>query len=152
MSQPSERSAQDPLSRRQNEDFFRGNDTYARNVTRLETYMNISAAVSNAIAGARRLLDVGNGGVFVYNTTLATEIVGVDLFLGDHAPSATPANVVLRQGDAWRCRSPTRATTSSSTTRSSTTWSAATSTRRSPTSGSRSAKHDGCWSPAGSSS
>jgi SAM-dependent methyltransferase len=100
MSQPSERSAQDPLSRRQNEDFFRGNDTYARNVTRLETYMNISAAVSNAIAGARRLLDVGNGGVFVYNTTLATDIVGVDLFLGDHAPSATPANVVLRQGDA----------------------------------------------------
>jgi SAM-dependent methyltransferase len=43
---------------------------------------------------------VGNGGVFVYDTSLATEIMGVDLFLGDHAPVATPANVVLRQGDA----------------------------------------------------
>jgi hypothetical protein len=96
MSQPAERPAQDPLSRRQNEGFFRGNDTYTRNVTRLETYMNIRAAVSDAIAEARRLLDVGNGGVFVYDTSLAAEIVGVDLF--DHAPAATPANVVLRQG------------------------------------------------------
>jgi SAM-dependent methyltransferase len=100
MSQPVERSAQDPLSRRQNEGFFRGNDTYARNVTRLETYTNIRVAVSDAIAGPRRLLDLGNGGVFVYDTSLAAEIVGVDLFLGDDAPIATPANVLLRQGDA----------------------------------------------------
>jgi hypothetical protein len=45
--------------------------------------MNIRAVVSAAIAGARRLLDEGNGGVFVYDTNLAVEIAGVDLFLDD---------------------------------------------------------------------
>ena len=42
-----------------------------------------SVEVNAAIAGTQRLLDVGNGGVFDYDTQLVPEIVGVDLFLDE---------------------------------------------------------------------
>jgi SAM-dependent methyltransferase len=90
---------QDTVSVEKNKSFFADNTTYARNVARLETYRNIRAAVNAAIAGRRRLLDIGNGGVFDYDTRLVEEIVGVDLFLGEAAPEV-PKNVTLRRGDA----------------------------------------------------
>ena len=88
------------MSRRQNRRFFAGNDRYARDLGELETYRNIRLAVTNAIVAARRMLDVGNGGVFAYDTQLVGEIVGVDLFLDDIGPSGLPPNVTLRRGDA----------------------------------------------------
>lgn len=91
--------AQDALSVEKNKSFFDGNAKYARNVEGLTTYRNIRAAVNEAIEGTRRLLDIGNGGVFDYDTELAGEIVGVDLFL-DETPRDLPANVTLRRGDA----------------------------------------------------
>ncbi len=91
--------AQDAVSVEKNKSFFADNATYARNVTRLTTYRNIRSEVNAAIAGRRRLLDIGNGGVFDYDTQLVEEIVGVDLFLGDTAPDV-PKNVTLRRGNA----------------------------------------------------
>jgi SAM-dependent methyltransferase len=91
---------QDVTSRRQNRRFFAGNDRYARDLGELETYRNIRLAVTNAIVGARRMLDVGNGGVFAYDTQVVGEIVGVDLFLDDIGVSGLPPNVTLRRGDA----------------------------------------------------
>jgi SAM-dependent methyltransferase len=91
--------AQDARSAEQNSRFFAGNEKYARMVAGLATYRNIREAVNESITGRKRLLDIGNGGVFDYDTELAGEIVGVDLFL-DGDGLLTPPNVTLRRGDA----------------------------------------------------
>ncbi len=46
------------------------------------------------------MLDVGNGGVFEYDTTSSSEIVAVDLFLDRLPASHFPPNVTPRKGDA----------------------------------------------------
>jgi SAM-dependent methyltransferase len=92
-------AGQDAASAAKNAGFFAGNEHFAELIDSLETYRHIRQALDGAIAGAGRLLDVGNGGVFAYDTSLAREIVGVDLcFTG--TPPKTPANVTLRPGDA----------------------------------------------------
>lgn len=91
--------SQDAISVEKNKSFFADNTVYAQNVAELTTYKNIRAAVNDAIAGTRMLLDIGNGGVFDYDTSRAEKIVGVDLFLDESAPPV-PANVTLRRGDA----------------------------------------------------
>jgi SAM-dependent methyltransferase len=78
-------------------------------VQTLETYRNIRAAINPAISGRARLLDVGNGGVFDFDTSLVDQVVGVDLFLGGETPPALPANVTLRRGDALALEEPDRA-------------------------------------------
>lgn len=92
-------AGQDTISVEKNSQFFDANGDYAKRVDALETYENIRRAINPAIEGSRHLLDVGNGGVFDYDTSLAEQIVGVDLFL-QGAPADVPGNVVLRYGDA----------------------------------------------------
>jgi SAM-dependent methyltransferase len=92
-------TGQDAASAAKNAEFFDDNRRYASRVAKLETYKRIREAVDPEIAGSLRLLDVGNGGVFDYDTRLAERVVGVDLFLDD-APSDVPPNVTLRRGDA----------------------------------------------------
>jgi SAM-dependent methyltransferase len=96
---------QDPASVAKNASFFDSNDRYAQSVGSLETYRHIRNAVDKAIIGARRLLDVGNGGVFDYDTSLAEEIVGVDLFLDKPSPTL-PEHITLRRGDALALHEP----------------------------------------------
>jgi SAM-dependent methyltransferase len=93
------RPGQDSASITKNAGYFDANEGYAARIGELDTYKNIRRAIDPEIAGARRLLDVGNGGVFDYDTDLAGEIVGVDLFL-DGTPEQLPGNITLRQGDA----------------------------------------------------
>jgi SAM-dependent methyltransferase len=92
-------TGQDAASAAKNAEFFDDNRRYAARVAKLETYKRIRDAVDPEIVGSRSLLDVGNGGVFDYDTRLAERVVGVDLFLDD-APSDVPPNVTLRRGDA----------------------------------------------------
>lgn len=92
-------TGQDIASVAKNARYFDTNEHYAHRVGSLDTYRNIRDAVDREIVGARRLLDVGNGGVFDYDTELAERIVGVDLFL-DGTPSPLGKNIVLRRGDA----------------------------------------------------
>jgi SAM-dependent methyltransferase len=99
---------QDPSSVEKNKTFFADNAQYASNVASLATYRNIRRAIDAAIAGKGRLLDIGNGGVFDYDTSLVEEIVGVDLFLDDAVPSDLPPNVTLREGDALALNEPDR--------------------------------------------
>ena len=66
----------------------------------LDTYRLIREAVTREVAGTGRLLDVGNGGVFDYDTTQVEEIVAVDLFLDQLPASHFPPNVTPRKGDA----------------------------------------------------
>ena len=60
----------------------------------------IREAVTREVAGTGLLLDVGNGGVFDYDTTKVDRIVAVDLFLDRLPASQFPANVTARKGDA----------------------------------------------------
>jgi SAM-dependent methyltransferase len=91
---------QDLSSLEKNKKFFSNNESYAQNVGRLETYQNVRNAIDRAISGTQRLLDVGNGGVFDYDTSLVPAIVGVDLFLDEAWADQLPSNVTLRRGDA----------------------------------------------------
>ncbi len=82
-----------------NRRFFSNNKEYAEGVAELETYRVIREAINAEVAGVGTLLDIGNGGVFDYDTSLAERIVAVDLFLDEAAPEAPP-NVTFRRGDA----------------------------------------------------
>lgn len=82
-----------------NSEFF-ARDVYANNAERLDSHELIRAAVSSELEGTGRLLDVGNGGVFSYDPSVAEEIVGVDLFLDEADSDKYAPNVVVRQGDA----------------------------------------------------
>lgn len=92
-------AGQEPNSAALNAEFFAG-DTHARDVAELDTYRLIGAAINRELGGVERLLDVGNGGVFEYDTRLVGEIVAVDLFLDRLPASRFPANVTPRSGDA----------------------------------------------------
>jgi SAM-dependent methyltransferase len=93
-------SGQDERSADQNREFFSSDPHYAARVDRLATYRNIRAVIDREIAGSQRVLDIGNGGVFDYDTSLADEIVAVDLFLDDLPASTFPANVTPVRGSA----------------------------------------------------
>jgi SAM-dependent methyltransferase len=107
------RSSSHPMSERpnpnqtsssveKNSSFFRDNiGSYSNNVAHLDTYAAIRASVNDAIRGTGLLLDIGNGGVFDYDTDLAGEIVALDLFL-DELPKSyiPPQNVRLKTGSA----------------------------------------------------
>jgi SAM-dependent methyltransferase len=90
---------QDRVSVELNERFFTDED-YRQQVAELDTYRYIRTAITREVAGIGRLIDIGNGGVFEYETDLVGEIVAVDLFLERLPPSRFPANVRARNGDA----------------------------------------------------
>ncbi len=82
-----------------NADFFAGGQ-HARDSARLDVFRLIWDAIEGEIDGAGRMLDVGNGGIFEYDTSLVEEIVAVDLFLDRLPTDAFPANVTPQTGDA----------------------------------------------------
>jgi SAM-dependent methyltransferase len=92
-------AGQDANSAEQNAEFF-ARAKHGRDVAELDTYRNIREAVSSELAGTELLLDVGNGGVFDYDTQQVGEIVAVDLFLDQLPASHFPPNVTARKGDA----------------------------------------------------
>jgi SAM-dependent methyltransferase len=83
-----------------NSSFFRDNiESYSNNVAHLDTYAAIKNSVNEGIRGIRRLLDIGNGGVFDYDTDLVGEIVALDLFLDELSEAyVPPRNVHLKTG------------------------------------------------------
>jgi SAM-dependent methyltransferase len=89
-------------SREKNSEFFLTNiDQYSQSVDELDTYKNINAVVTSEVSGIHTLLDVGNGGVFDYDTSVVGHITGLDLFLDQLPPSfITPPNVRMEAGDA----------------------------------------------------
>ena len=85
---------------RQNVEFFADNASYAERVATLDTYRYIREALEAELRGTGRLLDIGNGGVFDYDTALADEIVAADLFLDESYNERMPANVKAVRADA----------------------------------------------------
>jgi SAM-dependent methyltransferase len=92
-------AGQDAVSVEQNAEFFE-RDKHRGDVAALDTYRLIREAITREITGCGRLLDVGNGGVFQYDTALVEEIVAVDLFLDRLPDSRFPRNATARRGDA----------------------------------------------------
>ncbi len=91
---------QSPDSAAKNASFFAANESYASGVAQLETYRNIRAAIDAEVRGVDHLLDIGNGGVFDYDTSLVPRITAVDLFLDELPRESFPPNVTPRRGDA----------------------------------------------------
>jgi SAM-dependent methyltransferase len=98
-------SGQSPASAEQNKEFF-ARETYGQYTSTLDGYRNIRSAITGEVSGIDDLLDVGNGGVFEYDTSTVGSIVAVDLFLGDLPESHFPANVTARTGDALALKEP----------------------------------------------
>lgn len=85
----------------QNITFFHDNiERYNNHVQQLDAYMIMRTYINHAIQGIDKLLDIGNGGVFDYDTTLVNHIMGLDLFLDKLSPTKYPSNVSLKQGSA----------------------------------------------------
>ena len=89
---------QDPTAAARNEAFFADNAAYTERVASLDTYRFIREHLDAEVAGAQRLLDIGNGGTFDYDPALAGAITAVDLFVEPGAER--PPNVEYVQGDA----------------------------------------------------
>jgi SAM-dependent methyltransferase len=92
-------AGQDTTSAQQNAEFF-ARDKHGRDAAELDTYRLIREALTRELAGTGRLLDVGNGGVFEYETSQVGEIVAVDLFLDQVPTNRFPPNVTTRKGNA----------------------------------------------------
>lgn len=89
-------------SQSKNTEFFLNHiDAYSANVGAIDTYHRIADALSAELKGIESLLDIGNGGVFDYDTSVVGRITGVDLFLDQLPPDIRfPANVTMERGDA----------------------------------------------------
>jgi SAM-dependent methyltransferase len=96
---------QEPTSAALNADYFAGDHYRAEEIT-LDTFRLIGAAIQRELEGTSRLLDVGNGGVFQYDTSKVPSIVAVDLFLDRLPASHFPENVTARAGDALQLDEP----------------------------------------------
>lgn len=83
-----------------NRRWFADNASYAEGISQLDTYRTIRSAIDEEVSGVGCMLDIGNGGVFDYDTSRVREIVAVDLFLDEAVPATAPPNVTFRRGDA----------------------------------------------------
>ncbi len=93
---------QTQASASKNKTFFLAEyQTYKAKVESIDSYAFISSALNMKLQGIRRLLDIGNGGVFDYDTRLVGEIIGLDLFLDNLVVEKhLPKNVSMVQGSA----------------------------------------------------
>ncbi len=80
--------------------FGKHRDEYDKNVQELDTYKAIRGSLNEALRGIDRLLDIGNGGVFDYDTSTFHNVVALDLFLDHLPPDTFPAHVTPKTGSA----------------------------------------------------
>jgi SAM-dependent methyltransferase len=91
-----------------NREFF-ARDRWSAQLAEIDTYGMVREVIGAEVAGTRKLLDVGNGGVFEYPTEVVESIVAVDLFLSEIPTGRFPDNVVAREGDALALDEPDEA-------------------------------------------
>ena len=89
-------------SEEKNQSFFLDHhQDYKQKISKLKTYRNIFGEVTEAVSGAELLIDIGNGGVFDYETSRAKRIVAVDVMFTDGFDRTTlPANAEAIRGSA----------------------------------------------------
>ncbi len=81
-----------------NKVWFRSNDAYARYVQ--DAHGKLRSEIESQLTNAGNLLDIGNGGVFNYDTSLAEAITALDLSLDIFDGSFHPPHVTLLEGSA----------------------------------------------------
>jgi SAM-dependent methyltransferase len=64
-----------------NASFFAENDWYKSNQNRLETYRLIAEAAAHEVETAKSLLDIGNGGVFIFPVEHIPHVEAIDVFV-----------------------------------------------------------------------
>jgi ubiquinone/menaquinone biosynthesis C-methylase UbiE len=73
-------------------------------VASIDTYRTLHDFVSERVAGVEELLDIGNGGVFAYETSSVGAITAIDLFFEDLPQDLIdkyfPKNATARRGSA----------------------------------------------------
>jgi SAM-dependent methyltransferase len=100
-----ERSRQDAQSASANAEYFAG-ERHGEHASTIDSYLLIREALDREVAGIDSMLDVGNGGVFEYDTSAVGSIVAVDLFLDRLPESHFPPNVTPRRGSALELDEP----------------------------------------------
>jgi hypothetical protein len=98
-------AGQDAQSAAANADYFAG-ERHGEHASTIDSYLLIREALDREIAGIDSMLDVGNGGVFEYDTSAVGSIVAVDLFLDQLPESHFPPNVTPRGGSALDLHEP----------------------------------------------
>jgi len=79
---------------KKNIEFFSNNTNYQKNISTIDTYQILFDRISQNLENIKKLLDVGHGGSFDYDTNKVKEIVGLDL---DHMIdiNSLPKNIKL---------------------------------------------------------
>jgi SAM-dependent methyltransferase len=80
--------------------FLDGNSAYSDAIAATDSYRAINRAVTNAIRGIDDLLDIGNGGMFDYDTSVVRAVTAVDLMVDALPLEGRPDNVTMIPGDA----------------------------------------------------
>jgi ubiquinone/menaquinone biosynthesis C-methylase UbiE len=85
-----------------NFDYFLGSyESYKSKIESIDTYAMINSKINHELFGIKKMLDIGNGGVFDYEVSLVPNITGLDLFLDDLPKGIViPKNVKMVQGSA----------------------------------------------------
>ena len=81
MTSPSTGQNQDAL--RKNADYFLDNEWYKSNQKELELYRLTAEAATHEVETAKRLLDIGNGGVFIFPIDHIDQVEAIDVFVED---------------------------------------------------------------------
>ena len=72
---------QNSAALKKNQDWFADNDWYKNLQQELELYRFIALSAAHETRHARRLLDIGNGGVFTFPIAHIPEVVALDVFV-----------------------------------------------------------------------
>ena len=62
-----------------NINFFSENKDYQKNISEIDTYKILYEEITNRLKGRKKLLDIGHGGCFDYDSRVVNEIIGLDL-------------------------------------------------------------------------
>jgi len=87
--------------KQKNIDFFSKNKNYQKNILNLDTYKILYDEVTKHLAGCKKLLDIGHGGVFDYDTSKIEKIIGLDLDQMIDSKNLPP-NIKLENGSALK--------------------------------------------------
>jgi SAM-dependent methyltransferase len=75
---------------RKNAEFFAENDWYKSNQGRLEMYRLIAESATEEVKTARQILDIGNGGIFIFPIDHIPHVEAIDLFVDESFSARHP--------------------------------------------------------------
>jgi SAM-dependent methyltransferase len=79
-----ENLTQNEKSVAKNQDFFADNELYKTLQSELEIYQFIARSAAHETIGAKRLLDIGNGGVFIFPIDHIPDVEAIDIFVEEN--------------------------------------------------------------------